>query len=397
MTPTQRWLPLAFGNVAHTYTHLFTLLYATVVLALEAEWGLSYSELFAVSIPATVMLGAGALPAGWLGDKWGASQMMAVFFVGVGAGAVLTGLMSTPFGIGVGLAVMGLFASIYHPVGIPWLIRRATNKGRALGINGLFGSGGTAGAAIVSGFLVDYFGWRSAFIIPGTIALLTGAAFLFAMQLGYIPRGKPVPKEVSRTETADFRRVLTTLAVTVLCTGLIYQSTAFALPKMFSERLSSWSGDGIMGIGGMVTVCYLVAAFSQIVAGELADRFRLRSVYLAAQISQLPVILLAFGLHNPALIPAAAMMISLNVAGQPAENAILAKYTPDHWRGRVFGAKFILTFGVSTLGVTMIPVVHALTGSLEFVYIMLAAFAATAGLAAFMLPREPHRRAVAAE
>ena len=46
------FLPLAFGNVAHSYSHLFMLMYATVVLALEAEWGLSYAELIAVSIPA---------------------------------------------------------------------------------------------------------------------------------------------------------------------------------------------------------------------------------------------------------------------------------------------------------------------------------------------------------
>lgn len=390
-------LPQLFGNVAHTYTHLFTLMYATIVLALEAEWGLSYAELFAVSIPATMLLGIGALPAGWLGDKWGNTQMMTVFFFGLGAGAIFTGFMNTPLGIGIGLAVMGLFASIYHPVGIPWLIRRAVNKGRALGINGVFGSAGTGGAAIVSAFLVDYFGWRAAFFVPGTVALLTGFAFLVAIRSGHIPRGKPVAQDVTHGESADFRRVLVTLAVTVLCTGLIYQSTAFALPKMFSERLSVYTGDGILGIGGMVTVCYLASALSQVIAGELADRFRLKSVYLAAQFLQIPVIVAAFMLYNPVLVLAAAMMISLNVAGQPAENAILAKYTPDHWRGRVFGAKFILTFGVSTLGVTLIPVIHALSGNLEFVYLMLAGFAITAGIAAFNLPSEPVRRPVAAE
>lgn len=397
MKATDSILPQLFGNVAHTYTHLFTLMYATIVLALEAEWGLSYAELFAVSIPATVLLGIGALPAGWLGDKWGNTQMMAVFFFGLGGGAILTGFMNTPLGIGIGLAVMGLFASIYHPVGIPWLIRRAVNKGRALGINGLFGSAGTGGAAIVSGFLVDYYGWRAAFFVPGAVALLTGVGFLVAVRLGIIPQGRAVEQPVSHSESADFRRVMLTLAVTVLCTGLIYQSTAFALPKLFSERLSAYSGGGILGIGGMVSVCYVASALTQLVAGELADRFRLKSIYIAAQFLQIPVIVTAFVLYNPALVLAAAMMVSLNVAGQPAENAILAKYTPDHWRGRVFGAKFILTFGVSTVGVTLIPVIYAISGNLQFVYLMLAGFAATAGIAAFNLPSEPVRRPVAAE
>ena len=33
-------LTIGLASVAHTYSHLFVLLYATVVLALEREWGL---------------------------------------------------------------------------------------------------------------------------------------------------------------------------------------------------------------------------------------------------------------------------------------------------------------------------------------------------------------------
>lgn len=115
------FLTLSFSSLAHTYSHLFTLLYATVVLVLEREWGLSYAELFALSIPMSVLFGAAALPAGWLGDKWSASGMMALFFLGVGGCSILTGFADSPFGIVLGLSGIGLFAAIYHPVGIPGL------------------------------------------------------------------------------------------------------------------------------------------------------------------------------------------------------------------------------------------------------------------------------------
>ena len=51
-------LTVGFSSAAHTLSHLVVLLYATVVLALEREWDLSYAELFALSIPMTVMFDA---------------------------------------------------------------------------------------------------------------------------------------------------------------------------------------------------------------------------------------------------------------------------------------------------------------------------------------------------
>lgn len=382
------FLTLSFSSLAHTYSHLFTLLYATVVLVLEREWGLSYAELFALSIPMSVLFGAAALPAGWLGDKWSASGMMALFFLGVGACSIATGFASSPLGIGLGLAGIGLFAAIYHPVGIPWLVRNAINRGRALGINGVFGSVGTAGAALVAGLLADLYGWRAAFIIPGAICLVTGLAFVWARQANLLlDRGEDAVAQAAPGKR-DIWRVFWVMSATMLCTGLIYQATAFALPKVFDSRLSGIFNDSMLGIGGMVTIVYTCSALSQLVGGELADRYSLRGVYIAVQWLQIPVIVIAMMLIHPALVPVAALMVSLNVAGQPAENSLLAKYTPPQWRGRAFGAKFVLTLGVSSIGVAVIPVIYRFTGTLDVLFILLAACAAGAGIFALLLPRE---------
>lgn len=382
------FLTLVFSSLAHTYSHLFTLLYATVVLVLEREWGLGYDTLFALSIPMSVLFGAAALPAGWMGDKWSASGMMALFFFGVGLGSIATGLADTPLTVCLGLAVIGLFGAIYHPVGIPWLVRNAVNRGRALGINGVFGSIGTAAAALVAGFLADLYGWRAAFIIPGAICLITGVAFLWARQTDrLLDRGEdavPTPPPGK----SDIWRVFWVMSATMLCTGLIFQATAFALPKIFDSRLSGFFNDSMLGIGGMVTIVYTASALSQIVGGELADRYALRSVYAAVQWLQIPVIVIAMMLIHPALVPVAALMVSLNVAGQAAENSLLAKYTPPQWRGRAFGGKFVLTLGVSSLGVAVIPVIYRMTGTLDVLFILLAVAAAGAGIFALLLPRD---------
>src|SRR5205085_9890718 len=108
--------------------------------------------------------------------------MMVLFFIGAGGAAIATGLIDGPVTLAIGLAAIGLFGSIYHPVGTAWLVRNARNRGRALGVNGIAGSVGLAVAAFVAGALAQAIGWRAAFIIPGALCATTGAVLLCCMR-----------------------------------------------------------------------------------------------------------------------------------------------------------------------------------------------------------------------
>ena len=385
------------SGVAHAIAHMYILLFATVVLVLEHEWAMSYDSLLALSIPMSVLFGAAALPAGWLADRWSPTGMIGVYFFGLGAATMLTGFADGPVGLLLGLSAMGLFAAIYHPVGIPWLIAHVPQRGRALGLNGVFGSFGMAAAAIVAGGLAATFGWRAAFVVPGALCLACGAAFIAARRAGWIGRPAAPSREERAPPATAMKRVFGVLAITVMCAGMIYQTTAFALPKIFDERLGNWLDGNVLGIGGLVTFVYLVSSLAQVLGGELADRYSLRSVYIATQFLQAPVLAVAMALFEPALVAAATLMVALNVAGQPAENALLARFTPTEWQGRVFGVKFVLTLGISAIGVALIPIVYRFTGSLDVLFPIMAGFAITAGAAALCLPRTeglPARAAV---
>ena len=391
MTKLSSNLTLAFSCIAHSYAHLFILLFATVVLVLKQEWQMSYADLAWLSVPSFVMFGVAALPAGWLGDRWSAAGMMAVMLFGLGASSIFTGLADSPAEILIGLTGIGIFAAIYHPVGIPWLVKNATNPGRALGLNGVFGSLGTAFAALVAGSLADFFSWRAAFIVPGSVALLSGAIFVFAMQRGLIVEADSDRRPQPHSTTGDMRRAFLVLALTVVCTGMIFQSLSFGLPEIFKERLGDWvessSGEvNAFGFGIFTTIAYIAAAVAQVVGGELAERYSLKWVYLLSQFIQVPTLVVAWSLHSPILIVVAAFMVSFNVLGQPAENMLLARYTPLAWRSRVFGAKFVLTLGFSSLGIMLIPVLHEATGNLDHLFLIAMGFATLAGAAALMLP-----------
>ena len=96
----------------------------------------------------------------------------------------------------------------------------------------------------------------------------------------------------------------------------------------------------------------------------------------------------AFVTFNLGLVGLAALMVALNVGGQPAENAILARYTPLAWRGRIYGLKFVATLGISTLGVALVPAIHNWTGSLDTLLLVIGGIAVVSAIAASQLPRD---------
>src|SRR4029078_1744043 len=103
--------------------------------------------------------------------------MMIVFFVGMGVASLVTAATQNAWQLAVGLTLIGAFASIYHPVGIPLLVQNAKNPGAVIGVNGLAGNLGIAVAALLTGLLVKWIGWGAAFIVPGVIAIGCGIVF----------------------------------------------------------------------------------------------------------------------------------------------------------------------------------------------------------------------------
>ena len=289
MAQSPRNLPLVFSCLGHAYMHIFTAFYFVVVLTLERDWSMPYHELIKLWTIGSLLVGLGALPAGWLGDRWSAPAMMVVFFIGLGLAGIVSGLVDGPAAMLVGLAAIGLFSSIYHPVGIAWLVRNAKQRGKALGINGVFGSGGVAAAGLVAGALIDLFGWRAAFIVPGVICLVTGVVLLVCMRLGLVVQGEAAPSKEPPPGRSDRVRVFLILLLTMLIMGVVFQAIQAAMPKVFDLRLRDIAGDGALGIGMIVALVYAIGAVTQLVGGHMADTYALKPIYIGAFLFQVPV------------------------------------------------------------------------------------------------------------
>jgi MFS family permease len=309
-----------------------------------------------------------------------------VYFLGTGIATVATGFADTPIELALGMAATGLFASIYHPVGIAWLVRHAQNRGKWLGINGVFGSIGVGAAALIAGALTDILGWRYAFIIPGALCAVTGLAMMATVRDGSMTATQTDAHPELEAARSDIVRAFVVLSVTMICSGLVYQCTTLALPKLFQERASSLFGDSAFGVGAAVSAIYLGSAACQILGGHLADRYPLKTVYMATFALQVPAFMIAGSVAGGPIVAMAAVIAMLQTVGIPSESSLLARYTPQGWRATAFGAKFVLSIGVSAAGVPLVALVYGGTGGLAWLMILLAAMAALATLAALTLP-----------
>jgi MFS transporter, FSR family, fosmidomycin resistance protein len=382
-------LAVGFACIGHTYSHLFApIFFILVPLALESHLGLSHGETVSLIIAGNALFGFAAPLAGWLADRWSSVGMMALFYLGTGAGMVMVGLSDTPFAMAFWLGVTGLFASIYHPVGIAWLVRVSINTGTALGINGAFGAMGAALGAVMTGLLMSTLGWRAAYIAPGIVILITFIAFMICIWRGWVVENKhdrkPPPPPASR---ADTLRTFGILAFTMICGGLIANATSPALPKAFALDFSP-AGEGIMIVSYLVGFIYAVAGIMQIAGGRLADVYPVRRVYLYCFLLQVPMLMLAGWIGGGSLVFIAILMVCLNFGGLPAENVLIARYSPASRRALVFGLKFVLALGISSLGVLVEGMLFDLTGGFTAVFLTLAGLALAGGAAITLLPGE---------
>src|SRR5579863_4973596 len=378
-----------FINVAHALDHLVMLIFPTAVLSMGAAFGgMPFGELLALSLGGFIAFGAGSLPAGWLGDLWSRRNMLAVFFIGAGGACILTSFASTPFLLAAGLTLIGAFASIYHPVGTAMLTQHATQKlGRTIGVNGVWGNLGVAFAALVTGGLSTWIGWRWAFIVPGVAAIALGIAFLRA-----VPNEK-FEQKVVRRSTAPLPRsvVVHAFSVLVLVTlagSVVFNATSLSLPKVFAERLPLLASTPL-AIGARAFVVYVSGAVSQLIVGHFVDRYPLKTVFLPLSVLQAPCLLLAAWAHEWAMLLLAIGMM-FGIFGQVTINdAMVARYTNHEWRARAYAFRYIVSFGASACGVPLVAILHERTGGFELTFLVLSALGACVFLGALLFPHRP--------
>jgi len=361
---------IGFLNWAHALDHFVILIFPTVVIGLEAAYGRPYSELIALGTASFVAFGVFSLPAGWLADRWSRRNMMAVFYLGCGASLVGAALAPNLIALAGALFALGVFAAIYHPVGMAMLLEAAQTRGRTLAFNGVCGNLGAALAAGITAALASWFGWPAAFLAPALLCVATGIAYLMI-----VPddrhhggkRGTVADVVLSPKVALAFFGIYVVISVT---SGLTFNTISIALPKIVDERLGE--GVSLLAVGGLTTAVFMCGALAQIAVGRLVER--VTAVYLFAVVVALQLVGIAWAAHATGALLVLALAVSMAaIYGQVTiGDLVMARYTADAWRGRAYAVRYFLTFVASGAAVGVIAVLHR-AGGFDLVLISVAA------------------------
>lgn len=345
-------------NIGHAIDHMFLLIFATAVTSIAADFGIArWEDLMPYSVAAFFFFGVGSMPAGKLGDHWGRRKMMTVFFFGMGAASLLVSLTQSPLQMAMALALLGSFASIYHPVGIPMLVQGAVRPGWTIGINGLVGNLGVAAAAVTTGFLVKYLGWRMAFAVPGVLCMLFGVAFAV---LATREQGAPAKKKVTASALppgVSMTRLLLVMTVAATSSSMLFNFSTSSNYELLSDRLRSILQDPAR-IGALLALIYTAASFTQLLVGHLIDRMPLKGLYLGIVATQALLLALSTMVDGWVFYALQFLFMAAIFGAIPFTDAMIVRFVDDSMRSRVSGMRLAVSFGASSLAVWLIgPVV----------------------------------------
>ena len=372
-------------NVGHLMDHWVLAAFAYTWFQIAAAWGTQWTELTPYNFGATFMFGTGSILAGRLGDLWGRRIMMIIFFAGMGVSCLLIAVCSTPWQIGTALTLMGAFASIYHPVGIPMLVQKAEKPGFTIGVNGVAGNMGIAIAAGGSVYLAETYGWQMAYVVPAVVCLVSALLFVI-----YAPKEEEAPAKrkpkMTKLPPAVMARVFMVMTATAVTGSIIFSATTNGNGELIRERFRGVV-ESPQTLGLMLFSIFALASLAQLVVGKLLDRYPLKKIYLPILFMQVPLLLLASQSYGWTLYVAAVGYMLFVFGAIPFTDSMIVKYIDDRMRSRVTGMRLAVGLGLSSLVVaTLGPSVKA--AGFTTLLIALAGVAACSFVAILFLPDE---------
>jgi MFS family permease len=344
-------------NAAHAIDHMFLLIFATAVTTIARDFNVArWEDLMPYSVLAFFFFGVGSLPAGKLGDRWGRRKMMVVFFFGMGGAALLVSATQSPLQMALALALLGCFASIYHPVGIPMLVQGAVRPGWTIGVNGLVGNLGIAVAAVVTGFLVKFFGWRTAFAVPGLCCLALGVAFALVAT-----REQSAPAKKKSTAVApagvSMAKLLAVMTIAATSASLLFNFSTNSNFELLADRFAAIQQDPAQ-IGVLLALVYTAASLTQLLVGHLIDRVALKTLWIVIVAAQAALLAVSMAVDGWAFFVLQFLFMAAIFGAIPFTDAVIVRFVDDSMRSRVSGMRIAVSFGASSVAVWLIgPVV----------------------------------------
>ena len=328
-------------GVAHGASHYYQLAFATMLLIVRQEAGLTFTD---VGLLAGIFYGVSGIAqtfAGFAVDRFGARPILAGGLAVIGVALALVSVAHSFPAFAAIAVVAGLGNCVFHPADFA-LLNASVNQGRlgrAYSIHGVGGSLGWAAAPIMY-FLDSMFGWVGAALIGATPGLVLAVLVWSQRETLIDHRVKARAAAAQHGATPAFSlflqpAILLCLAYFALIAANTVGIQQFAVP--------AWTS--MFGIGeNYAALCLIVfivgSAAGVLVGGFFADRVRRHDLVATAGM------LIAAVLTVPiatASVPPALLLPLLALGGAaggltgPSRDMIVRSATPPGASGKVFG------------------------------------------------------------
>jgi|GEM_PF-4913636 len=169
-----------------------------------------------------------------------------------------------------------------------------------------------------------------------------------------------------------------------------------AWQRPYDELIGLWTvgalllglGDGLLGIGALVTGVYLLGATAQLLGGHFADRGAAKRVYVLSYGLKLAALLLALTVSGWPVVAAAVAIVFVFDLTAPVENVLIARFTSSRRRGLAYGLRNGIAIAAGPLGVQLVAWLFDDVTGFDPVLLVLAAMVLAILVAACLLPSD---------
>jgi MFS family permease len=371
-------------GAAHSLNHSLFVIAPPLLALIMSDLGVTKSVIGAVSTAASFIYGVGALVGGPLGDKIGEAKTITLCLAFSGLSTLImlaAGATRDIYIYGLALVLMAAWASLYHPTANS-LISKAF-KGKVAESMGLHGVGGTLGVVLtptIAWVIGATFGWSWAFVTFGILSVLLALLFLKSFKKGD-------KKNDSGGTIIDALKIreLWILLIFNVAVGLFMKGVELYFPTYINENRQidpAWASVAL-------TLVLAAGVPGQWIGGKAADKIGSKKVLMATSVG------VCLGFLSLLLVPFYLLGVALFIllygvsfyAHQPALNSLAGFLSPQNQRGAVYGIFFFTSFGIGSISQLIAGYVADIYG-LDVAFYILTAFAITALLLSFKLPKK---------
>jgi len=339
---------VALFMLAHFSHHLINALLQPLLPFIRDDFGMNYTQAGWIISAFTLAYGISQLPAGWLADRIGSRILLLTGTVGVAICGLLIGLSPTYSVMVVFLILLGILGGGYHPAASPLVSASVEekNRGRALGIHQIGGTGSFFLSPIIAVGVAGVFGgWRTSFIILAILTIIFSA--FFYIRLGrHLSAPHPEHSDTGvQTESVpvsgSMKRLVAFIILGVTLQVSIFSATSF-VPLYAVDQLGTSEGTG----AALLSISHFSGLWAGPVGGYISDRIGKVPVMLTVCLLAGPVIfLLSLVTMNVTIWVVLLVLGSLMYVGMPVTESYVITHSPEKHRSTILGLYYFASRG----------------------------------------------------